>query len=93
MGSKSGRAWSTILGLASAPVAIAAGTVRGSYDKLTGKGDFGYGFDKTSNAIIDGAMELGEQEGEALTRAAIGIAGQVVGAKAADHIKHHRPGQ
>jgi hypothetical protein len=70
--------WGTVCGLASLPVAAAGGLIEGTYNAVTGNGTFNEGMEKRSGAIIDGAVELGEEHGTALTNGAIGTAFTVV---------------
>ena len=73
------RFWGTAAAIASAPVAMAAGVVNGTYQATTGNGPFIETFETTGKSVVQAAEKFGTEHGETITKAAItGVVGVVI---------------
>ena len=73
--------WAAVSVVAASPVAIAAGTAKGTYDAASGNGAFSQGFEATSKSVIDAAENFGAEHGEFITRGLIGGAAAALGGR------------
>ena len=73
--------WAGAIALAAAPVAIAAGIAKGSYDAVSGSGAFDEGFHSAADPVIASARKFGTDHQDAITKGVIGGAATAVGAR------------
>jgi hypothetical protein len=73
--------WAGAIALAAAPVAIAAGIAKGSYDAVSGSGAFDEGFHSAADPVIAKAREFGTEHQGTITKGVIGGAATAVGAR------------
>ncbi len=73
--------WAGAIALAAAPVAIAAGTAKGSYDAVSGSGAFDEGFHSVADPVIASARKFGTEHQDTITKGVIGGAATAVGAR------------
>ena len=78
---QTGGFWAEVMGVAAAPVAIAAGIVRGSYDAATGSGAFDEGFHAAADPIVASARRFGTEHKETITKGVLGGAAATFGAR------------
>lgn len=77
--------WAAAAVAVTSPAAVAAGVVNGTRYAVTGKGSFLEGADEGADAVVGTAEKFARQHSEALTDAAIKMAG----AAASRKISHH----
>jgi hypothetical protein len=73
--------WAGAIALAAAPVAIAAGIAKGSYDAVSGSGAFDEGFHSAADPVIATARKFGTEHQDAITKGVVGGAATAVGAR------------
>jgi hypothetical protein len=73
--------WAGAIALAAAPVAIAAGLAKGSYDAVSGGGAFDEGFHSAADPVIATARKFGTEHKDTITKGVIGGAATAVGAR------------
>ena len=73
--------WAGAIAVVAAPVAIAVGIAKGSYDAASGSGSFDAGFHAAADPVIVKARKFGEDHQETITRGVIGGAATAVGAR------------
>ena len=73
--------WAGAIALAAAPVAIAAGIAKGSYDAVSGGGAFDEGFHAAADPVVAQARKFGTQHKDTITKGVIGGAATAVGAR------------
>lgn len=73
--------WAGAIALAAAPVAIAAGIAKGSYDAVSGSGGFDEGFHAAADPVIASARKFGTEHQAAITKGVVGGAATAVGAR------------
>jgi hypothetical protein len=73
--------WAGAIAVAAAPVAIAAGIAKGSYDAASGSGSFDAGFHEAADPVIATARKFGTEHQETITRGVIGGAATAFGAR------------
>ena len=73
--------WAGAIAVAAAPVAIAAGIAKGSYDAASGTGSFDAGFHSAADPVIDRARKFGIDHKDTITKGVLGGAATAVGAR------------
>jgi hypothetical protein len=73
--------WAGAIALAAAPVAIAAGIAKGSYDAVSGGGAFEEGFHSAADPVIANARKFGTDHKDTITKGVLGGAATAVGAR------------
>ena len=73
--------WAGAIAVAAAPVAIAAGIAKGSYDAASGSGSFDAGFHSAADPVFVRARKFGTDHQETITKGVIGGAATAVGAR------------
>ncbi len=73
--------WAGAIAVAAAPVAIAAGIAKGSYDAASGTGSFDEGFHSAADPVIASARKFGTEHKDTITKGVIGGAATAVGAR------------
>jgi hypothetical protein len=73
--------WAGAIAVAAAPVAIAAGIAKGSYDAASGSGPFDEGFHSVADPVIATARKFGTDHQDTITKGVIGGAATAVGAR------------
>ena len=73
--------WAGAIALAAAPVAIAAGIAKGSYDAVSGGGAFDEGFHAAADPVVAHARKFGTDHKDTITKGVIGGAATAVGAR------------
>lgn len=73
--------WAGAIALAAAPVAIAAGLAKGSYDAVSGSGAFDKGFHAAADPVVAHARKFGTDHKDTITKGVIGGAATAVGAR------------
>ena len=86
---QTGGFWADVMGVAAAPVAIAAGIVRGSYDAATGSGAFDDGFHAAADPMIATARKFGTEHKETITKGMLGGAAATLGARIVNESLRH----
>lgn len=81
--------WAGAIAFAAAPVAIAAGVVKGSFDAATGSGGFDDGFHSAADPIIESARKFGTEHQETITKGLLGGAAATVGARVVNETLRH----
>ena len=64
--------WAGAIAVAAAPVAIAAGIAKGSYDAASGSGSFDAGFHSAADPIVVRARKFGTDHQDTITKGVIG---------------------
>jgi hypothetical protein len=78
---QTGGFWAGAIAVAAAPVAIAAGIAKGSYDAASGAGSFDVGFHSAADPVIATARKFGTEHQDTITKGVIGGAATAVGAR------------
>ncbi|HET7246557.1 MAG TPA: hypothetical protein VFJ07_17150 [Streptosporangiaceae bacterium] len=73
--------WAGAIAVAAAPVAIAAGIAKGSYDAASGAGSFDAGFHSAADPVIVRARKFGTDHQDTITKGVIGGAATAFGAR------------
>jgi hypothetical protein len=73
--------WDRAFAVAAAPVAIAAGIAKGSYDAASGSGSFDAGFHAAADPVIEKARKFGTDHKDTITKGVVGGAATAVGAR------------
>lgn len=73
--------WAGAIAVAAAPVAIAAGIAKGSYDAASGSGSFDAGFHSAADPVIEKARKFGTDHQDTITKGVVGGAATAVGAR------------
>jgi hypothetical protein len=83
--------WANVSLVAVAPVAIAAGVAKGTFDASTDNGGFSEGFNSAAGPIMRAAKEFGAEHGTTMTKGVITGAAGALGARIVrEGLKHLR---
>jgi hypothetical protein len=70
--------WGTALRVITSPVAIAAGTAKGTFNVLSGSGSFDGGFSEVLQSTQHNVQEFGDKYADTLTKTTIGLVAAVL---------------